>query len=424
MTKIVIISGIQVIDNPRVVKEADALSEAGHEVEVLAAIHDAASARRTEHLLAGRPWRHTAVLDLVSTSLRDRVAGFSARLAWRIARAIKTTFNVESPDQLGPATRPLYAVARRRDADLYIVHVPEALWSGVKLLGAGRRVAFDMEDWYSEDGLPQDRARQPVRLMRRYERALLQQAAYVTTTSNAMAEALASAYAAPRPAVVYNSFPIEDRDRIDALTKDRRDLAVPSIVWFSQTIGPGRGLEALVAALDGIDEPFELHIRGTARPGYREALLDGASERLRSRIHFHARVPQDELLSRLAEHDIGYCGELSDCASRDLTITNKAFEYMRAGLAIVATDTTGQVEVARRAPSALRLFRQEDVADLTRQIRALLLDPDELARSKGAARQALRDCFGWAAQKATIQDLARAAIHSTSSSTAKSLCDA
>jgi glycosyltransferase involved in cell wall biosynthesis len=235
---------------------------------------------------------------------------------------------------------------------------------------------------------------------------------------------LAERYEAPPPRVIYNSFPSEERPLPSGRNRDRIDGSVPSIVWFSQTIGPGRGLEALVAALDGIDEPFELHIRGTARPGYREALLDGASERLRSRIHFHARVPQDELLSRLAEHDIGYCGELSDCRNHDLTIANKAFEYMRAGLAIVASDTTGQVEVARRAPSALRLFRQEDVADLTRQIRALLLDPDELARSKGAARQALRDCFGWAAQKATIQDLARAAIHSTSSSTAKSLCDA
>jgi glycosyltransferase involved in cell wall biosynthesis len=420
MAKVVILSGIQIIDNPRVVKEADALCAAGYEVEVLAALYDPASAKDAERLLIGRHWRHTPVLDFTSNAILDRLNALWRRIQCRAARGLKAMLTIELPDQLGPATRPLYAAARRRDADLYISHLPQALWSGVKLLDEGRTVAIDVEDWYSEDGLPADRARQPVGLMRTYERTVLQGAAYATTTSSALSTALAERYEAPPPRVIYNSFPSEERPLPSERNRDRIDGSFPSIVWFSQTIGPGRGLETLVAALDGIEEPFELHIRGTARPGYREALLDGASERLRSRVHFHARVPQDELLSRLAEHDIGYCGELSDCRNHDLTIANKAFEYMRAGLAIVASDTTGQVEVAKRAPSALRLFRQEDVADLRKQIRALLLDPDELAASKGAARQALRDCFGWAAQKAAIQDLARAAIRST----AKSLCDA
>jgi hypothetical protein len=38
MAKINIISGIQLSNNPRVVKEADALTEAGHEVEVFSSI--------------------------------------------------------------------------------------------------------------------------------------------------------------------------------------------------------------------------------------------------------------------------------------------------------------------------------------------------------------------------------------------------
>jgi hypothetical protein len=91
MAKIVIISGLQVVDNPRVVKEADALSEAGHDVEVLAALYEPDAAARVEELLRGRSWRHTPVLDLVSRSIADRLTAFRSRVLYRVARPARAS---------------------------------------------------------------------------------------------------------------------------------------------------------------------------------------------------------------------------------------------------------------------------------------------------------------------------------------------
>jgi glycosyltransferase involved in cell wall biosynthesis len=249
-------------------------------------------------------------------------------------------------------------------------------------------------------------------------------AAYATTTSAALSGALARDYSVAAPHVVYNSFPVRDGCGAGEADTDRIDPSIPSITWFSQTIGPGRGLEALIAALELVPEPFEVHIRGAARPGYREALLAPASQRLRARVHFHDRVSQDELARRLAEHDIGYCGELSDCANRDLTITNKVFEYMRAGLAIVASDTAGQVEIARRAPGSMSLFRQGDVGDLSEKLRELVRTPLALAQAKKASRLALEEHFNWRDQKGTIQGLADAALALPANCRSVAACDA
>ena len=134
-----------------------------------------------------------------------------------------------------------------------------------------------------------------------------------------------------------------------------------------------------------------------------ETLLAPLASTVRDRIFVHPQVPQDELLSRIAEHDIGYCGELSDCRSRDLTITNKAFEYMRAGLAIAASNTSGQLEVAAKAPEAVRVFKQGDARALAAVLRPLVTNPEGLKRAKVASWAALDAHFGWERSKRTIQ---------------------
>jgi glycosyltransferase involved in cell wall biosynthesis len=398
--KVTIVSGLQIIDNPRVVKEADAIAELGHDVEVLAAIHNASSLQRIGAMLEGRRWCHTAVVNLT-----DRRPLSVARHVLMNAQTKlrRRRLHCEHPAQLGFASEVLCKSALASRADLYSVHLEQALWAGKVLVERNLPVRVDIEDWYSEDGLPADRVFRPIKLMKTCERILLNRAVHATTTSLAMSRALSEAYGCPPPEVVYNSFPIIERGEVDGRRIDRLSSDVPSIIWFSQTIGPGRGLEALVEALRLLDLPVAVHLRGTARPNYVEGLLAPLPGYIRRRVVVHGQVPQSELLSRLMEHDIGYCGELSNGVSRDLTITNKCMEYMRAGLALVASDTMGQLEVASRVPEAASLFRQGDGRALAEALRQLLTDGNRLARAKRASWVGFEEAFGWEASKRKIQ---------------------
>jgi len=408
MKKIVIVSGIQIIDNPRVVKEATALANAGFDVEVIGAIYDAASAKRINRMLSQTKWRHVPIID---RGLEVRLYYLYARIRRKIALLQKKWLNWENPYQLGYFVKRLYRIAKQRNADLYIVHLEQALWVGKRLLETGHEVAIDVEDWYSEDCLPADRVLRPIRLLKDCEQYLLQNAVYSTTTSMALSNALAEAYHCPPATVIYNSFPAEGRQYIDGEILDRRNSEIPSITWFSQTIGPGRGLEQLIVALKGIDSPFELHIRGASRPGFKEVLVDGLPVSMAGNIFFHSQVPQDELLSRLSEHDIGFCGELSDCRSRDLTITNKALEYLRAGLAVIASDTAGHQEVATLVASGVFIYQQDSVSSLKRAMQTLLGDEVKLVAAKQASLEGIESVLAWNKSEARLISLCQQACN-------------
>jgi len=295
--------------------------------------------------------------------------------------------------------RQAYRKALSLKADLYIGHQEVGAWVAWRLLQDGCRVGADLEDWYARDLLPGDRMGRPVKLLKRIEADLLRQAAHVTTTSSAMAEAMAAAYDAPVPTVVYNAFPWADRDAIDGSHADRDPSdGRPSLHWVSQTIGPGRGLETLCGALQRVDTPVQVHLRGRCRPAYRERLNAIFPYDQGHALIVHELVPPDELLSRIAEHDVGLALEEYTPDSRHFTITNKILHYVLGGLAVVATDTAGQKEVARQARGAVRLCKADNPGDLARAITALVRDRENLQRVKQSALEAAEATFCWEQQ--------------------------
>jgi glycosyltransferase involved in cell wall biosynthesis len=143
----------------------------------------------------------------------------------------------------------------------------------------------------------------------------------------------------------------------------------------------------------------EIHLRGNASPAFEAWLRARAPQSWHSRLFIHPLVSNSELHSRIAEHDIGFAGEQTYCRSRDLTVTNKILSYMLAGLAVVASDTAGQREVAELAPAAISLYRPGDARELARTLDDLLSSPAKLSRAKAQALQAAEQRFCWEKQE-------------------------
>ena len=304
---------------------------------------------------------------------------------------------VTLPSVLGYGVSSMSVEAERRNADLFVAHSEPAMWVANRLLRSGRRVGVDMEDWYSEDyAVPGDHSR-PRAYLRRLEGSVLRQAVHSTTTSVAMSEALAGAFGCRPPAAIYNAFPFGERSTIDGKNLDRPSRGAPSLHWYSQTLGPRRGLEQLAAALP-IMKKVEIHLRGTSKPGFRDWMISAVPHDWRGHIHFHELVPSTEVISRIAEHDIGYAGEMTHCRSRDLTVTNKILHYMLGGLAVVASATSGQREVAQGSGEAIRLFDPESPQSLAAAVNALVDSPDLLARARRDALEAAERRFCWERQ--------------------------
>ncbi len=409
--KIAILSAFQVINNPRVFKEASVLADAGYEVTVFASLYDESSRLLTQRLIASSKFKVRYVLDATGGVL-DRVRFGFWRLLGKMSRVIHAQTGLETPLLLGNAVYALKAMAVKGDYDLYICHLEQSLYVGSQLISVDRRVAIDMEDWYSRDCLPEDQKKRPLGLLEKFESKLLRECALSYTTSDSLATALARHFKCAKPAVLSNSFLFSERSEHDGELVDRKDRRSISVTWFSQTIGPGRGLELLLSALSQVESDWELHVRGTPRKGYQEELLACSDKGLQARVFFHPQVPQEQLLSRLMEHDIGFCGELSDVPSRDMTITNKALEYLRAGLAVVATDTQGHIEVASKS-NGFHIFKQDQPESLVSVLETLLSVPEVLAQSKQSNLELAQSDYCWERESAKLISLVDECLQKT-----------
>lgn len=396
-SRILVLTNGPLARNPRVVKEASTLGAAGHAVTVLGVRNHRPSAPLDAAIAARAPFQ------LEQIDLLDGPAAWLRRARVRLSRDLAARGGPATIHALGPAAE-LLRRARARPADLIIVHNEIAHWAGLRLLDAGRRVAADIEDWHSEDLLPAHRAGRPLDLLRRIEHGLLHRAAYTATTSAALADGLHARHGGRRPVVITNSFPLPPSPQIEAASTP------PAFFWFSQTTGPGRGLEAFIGAWSRTTRASRLVLLGEISGDYDRRLLDLAPAERRDRITYLPLVPPDDLPSVIGRHQIGLALEQSAILNRDLTITNKILQYLGAGLAVVATPTAGQREVLTHAPAAGLLDDFTDPSASARRLDDLLAEPARLAAGRAAARQLAEARYCWEREGPRLLELVQRAL--------------
>lgn len=387
--RILVLTALHLCRNPRVVKEATALGSAGYDVTVMTVSLSERFERMDRKIIHDLPFTRVT-LDYAAVRPATQLRGFLSRGATWCARAAQQYLGIESPQALGPA-HELMMMAKAFPADLTIAHTEIPIWAAQHLIRHGRRVAVDLEDWYSEDLLYADRLSRPLRLLRQAERFALNRAVYSSATSDSMADALATAYDCPRPLVIRNTFPLQLRTRLDRPASD----GAPSFVWFSQTVGPGRGLEQFFSAWNLTKNPSRVVLIGDTRSAYQKALWLHVAPDRRDRISFVSPVSPAELPDKLAEFDIGLALESHWPLNRNITITNKIIQYLNAGLALVATDTAGQCEVMRVAPDSGLLVQAHETAQFAAQLDELVSNRDRLRACQHAARAAAAVEFSW-----------------------------
>jgi glycosyltransferase involved in cell wall biosynthesis len=260
---------------------------------------------------------------------------------------------------------------------------------------AGRRAdvpfALDLEDFHSAERDAGAASALGHALAERIEKAVLPDAQFLTASSAAIAGAYANTYGV-HPVTVHNTFPLPAR--APALEPSPGEGL--RLYWFSQTIGAGRGLEDAVRGVGLAGMPGELHLRGRPVPGYVDILrrlADGVAPRLR--IVLHDPAPPDTMVEACAGYDVGLAVEPGFSVNNRLALSNKAFTYMLAGLAVVLTDTPGQRELAVDLGEGAALCAPGDASAIAAALTRWTREKISLARAKAAAWQAARRRWHW-----------------------------
>lgn len=384
--------------NPRLVKEADALHAAGCRVRVVATKF-AAWADRADGEFLDRPWP-------TSWARFGPLARWPGRQAMRLRRRILRPLALHAPRLPGVAALAFHDVvpqlarlAALAPADLYIAHnlaaLPAAVWAARR---HGARVGFDAEDFHRGE-LAAVPANEPARrLTAGLEARYMPCCAYVTAASDGIARAYAEALGIACPTTILNSFPLAERQGTtppDELARERHGPGL-SLYWYSQTIGPDRGLEDALRAMASLGTGVRLHLRGSWADGYETTLLREARRLgVADRVHHLPPAPPGQLVERAARHDVGLALEVPATTNRDLCVTNKILVYLLAGLGVAATDTAGQREVLGHVPGAGFLYPAGNADALAACLRPWLAADGALAGARATSRLAGERRFCW-----------------------------
>ncbi len=394
--------------NPRLLREADTLAEAGHEVRIVCPQADSMLARQDNELTHKREWKFQP-LDLVRNGPSHR--------AWLIESARSRVFQKGFDAGLrtvGIASRGyvrglkrMQKLAESEGADWFIAHAQAAL--PIAAAAAHRwnaRLGFDCEDLLAELGSDHPD------FVRMIEKEYLPKCDYVSAPSIAIATRLGELYAINVPVVLYNVFPLFLAEGMKPPI-ERRAAGPLRLHWFGQTVGGGRGIEEAIEALTLLDEEVELHLRGGLAEQYRSVLESLAQQNFaKLRLFFHPVINHEELIRTMDQFDIGLALERPINAGYSRTVTNKLFSYLLAGLAVVATDTLGQREIMEQIPNAGFLYPAGRPDLLAGGLRKWRPREDSLRDAQQAAWDAARNRWCWNIEKTKFLKLLQTATNS------------
>lgn len=280
--------------------------------------------------------------------------------------------------------------AMEEEADYYMCCDLPVLPAGVMAARAkGVPFIYDAHELYPEQACFEAEKR---RLYAAVENEFIKYADLTITVNESIADEMAKRYNIKRPCVVLNainaSAGFDINGRYDYFREKLPAARGKKIVLFQGGFSPNRNLENLVKSagfLGGSDAVIVLMGFGD----YGAVLKDLARKEgvLDSRVLFHPAVSQDELLEYSASADVGIIPYPHVDLNSYYCTPNKLFEFVQAGLPILANDSPELNRFVRG--NNIGLTRKMDTAeDIAGGITAILSeDRDEYKDNIKKARQ-------------------------------------
>jgi len=397
------------------VKEANALTEFGYEVHVIAGDYHPWGHEADEQY-RNREWTLERIsYGAMASPSRRAYLGGRKRVAEILAGLLPqnvTGVYLRAHHWVIPE---LVDRARAVEADLFVAHYLPALPAAVQAAcEQNAKLGFDAEDFHRGQYEESEKDSLDARLTRWFEEKYIPKCDYVTAASPGVRNAYADVLEIEGPTPILNVFPRSERSGHtppDELQTEHPGSGI-SLYWYSQTIGPGRGLEMVIRAMGAVHERLDgqprlvLSLRGSLTDRYEAELRTLArSVGLEdSQLRHLPRASPDQLIERAAEHDIGLALEQAKSKNRDICITNKIFAYLLAGLPVLATDTEGQRFVHDHAPEAVRVAPVGNVEAMADQLLQWAECSEERKEASEAARHAADERFNWDVEKETLRD--------------------
>ena len=303
------------------------------------------------------------------------------------------------------------------DADVHHGHDLDGLAAAVVAADrTGALVVYDSHEVYPESGR---HARQGVFArfwLRSLERRLARRAVALVTVNRSLEQILRRNLGITRSVVVHNAPPRwTPPEPPPDLLRERLHLPPEArIALYHGGFSAHRGLEQLAEAIlePGLERIHAVFLGY----GSERAMLDelATDPRFGGRLHVVDAVPPAELLPWVASADVAVMPIQPSTLNHRLSTPNKLFEALAAGVPVVVSDFTEMREIVLGNPDGPlgAVCRPADVSDVARAIREVVeLPADEAGALRARCLRAAHERWNWETESARLvalyEELAR-----------------
>jgi len=292
-----------------------------------------------------------------------------------------------------------YLKLRKFKADLYIGHNLAALPIVVKAAKFyNAKCGFDAEDFHRQE-VSDNIDSKEYRLAKYIEDKYLAQLDYITAASPLIAAEYKKLYPSLNPVVINNVFPMQNLPSFKNLEGLRTPL---KLFWFSQTIGKGRGLEDVIAAMHLLkSDNLELHLLGNVSA---DSKLYFQSLANKIQIYYYEPIPPDDIFEFASKFDIGLALEPAFCLNNDLALSNKLFSYAVSGLTVIASKTSAQKQFMETYPSIGKTYKIGNSVALATILKYYSENRNNLNITKKASFDLAKNELNWEIESKKFMD--------------------
>ena len=391
MIKIVLISSGQPSVNPRLVKEANALSAAGYAVSIVYSFWTNWASEMDEKLFLSVSWKPILA---GGSPYQNKLIYFLTRLRFKLVSSIANKLTLQfgiAEIAKGRASLELLRKAKSIKADFYIAHNLAALPVAVKAAAYHKaKCGFDAEDFHRQE-VSDSLLDFNYRISSFLEDKYLSHCAYTTAASPLIARSYQQLYPTLNPQVINNVFEVRHLQNVKEKTDDSLKL-----FWFSQTIGKTRGLEDVINALNMLgNNAIELHLLGNLNKESEDYLNGLVTTSSKNNLHFHKPIMSEEIFKFSSQFDVGLALEPGFCLNNKIALSNKLFSYLISGLALIASDTDAQKAFIEENKGIGFAYSIGNIAELADKIDFLFRDRMVLKDCKMKSSQLAIEKYNW-----------------------------
>lgn len=371
---------------------------------------------RVVHLTSVHPWRDTRIFLKMCRSLA--AAGHEVHLVApgrdfpSPAEWEGVTLHAVRPagsrwERMLVTSRRVFAVGAELGGEVYHFHDPEGLaWAAGWQERLGRGFVYDAHEDYRLDILDKGWLPAPVRgpVARRFggmEDAVAGKLAGIVAAT----PAIARRFAGLKRVAVVNNFALPGEAGLPG--GPPAAAGGPPAFIYAGAIAPGRGVAEMLAALARVPPPARLGLAGAfASPAFRGELSGRPGW---ERVDVYGFLGREELARKFSGSVAGLL--LYGPAANNLQARpTKLFEYMAAGLPVIASDFPGLREIIEGNACGL-LVDPGDPAAIAAAMREVLADPARAREMGRRGRRAVATQYNWEGEFPKLLELYEAIIN-------------